>query len=48
MAECYTCEDGRYDFPNPCPYIPPGSLAEQAMAMLPETEPEVFDVDGNL
>ncbi|MFG2380591.1 hypothetical protein [Streptomyces avermitilis] len=45
MADCITCEDGRYACPNPCPFIPPGSMAEQAMAMLADDEPEVFDGD---
>ncbi|MFI9444242.1 MULTISPECIES: hypothetical protein [Streptomyces] len=28
-----------------CGYIPPGGTAEQAMAMLADDEPEVFDGD---
>lgn len=45
MADCYTCEDGRYDCPPICPYIPPGGTSEQAQAMLFDDEPEVFDGD---
>ncbi|MFD4523287.1 hypothetical protein ACFWP7_04995 [Streptomyces sp. NPDC058470] len=46
MAQCVTCEDGKYNCPPVCPYIPPGGTAEQAMADLAaDYEPEVFDGD---
>ncbi|MER0429921.1 hypothetical protein [Streptomyces microflavus] len=49
MADCITCEDGRYACPDQCPSIPPGSMAEQAMADLAvEYELDVSDVDGRL
>lgn len=45
--DCVTCEDGRFDCPDPCPFIPPGSMAEQALHELMEPE-DVSDVDGRL
>jgi len=36
--DCHTCEDGRYECPLVCPFIPPGSTREQAMAELVEQE----------
>ncbi|MFD8072189.1 hypothetical protein ACFV3E_06000 [Streptomyces sp. NPDC059718] len=44
-----TCDDGRYDCPPVCPFIPPGGTTEQAMADLAvDYEPEPFDGDGRL
>lgn len=45
MAQCPTCNDGEFRCPPVCPFIPPGGTAEQAMAMLADDEPEVFDGD---
>lgn len=45
MAQCVTCEDGLYACPDPCPFIAPGSLAEQANAMLFDGEEPTYDGD---
>jgi len=47
ILDCWTCEDGLYKCPDPCPFIPPGSMAEQALHELMEPE-DVSDVDGRL
>ncbi len=45
MAQCEICEDGKYSCPPVCPFVPPGSMAEQANAMLFDDEEPVYDGD---
>lgn len=43
--DCWDCEDGKFACKNPCTYIAPGSMADQALHELMEVE-ETFDGDG--
>jgi hypothetical protein len=36
MADCWTCNDGEFECPDPCPFIAPGSLSDQALGELME------------